>query len=94
MTLDEAITHAMEVAENQEECADRIDKIGADSGSIRECAKEHRQLAEWLRELKEYKEGIVTCGHCKHIGTNTCYYCMFHYSNYFEDEEVKDADCD
>ena len=38
MTLDEAISHC-------EEVANRCDN--------RECASEHRQLAEWLRELKE-----------------------------------------
>ena len=62
LTLDEARVHALEVAsvyesdinyykmnhdtewleENEEEC--------------RECAKEHRQLAEWLTELKAYRE--------------------------------------
>lgn len=39
MTLDEAIAHAEEVATTI------CDK----------CAKEHRQLAEWLRELKRLK---------------------------------------
>lgn len=43
MELDEAIRHAEEMAElNEAECF--------------ECAEEHRQLAEWLKELKEYKE--------------------------------------
>ena len=54
--LDEAIKHCEEVAKNQEQCAEKIDKLGCDSTSIRKCAKEHRQLAEWLRELKAYKE--------------------------------------
>lgn len=40
MTLDEAIIHAEEVANTQ--CDD--------------CAKEHKQLAEWLKELKNYRE--------------------------------------
>ena len=40
MTLDEAILHAEEVANS--ECS--------------ECAKEHKQLAEWLKELKGYRE--------------------------------------
>lgn len=58
MTLEESIKHCEEVAENQEECACRIDEIGADSNSIRECASEHRQLAEWLKELKAYREEL------------------------------------
>lgn len=43
-TLDEAIKHCEEVAD---ECA------------IKQCAADHRQLAEWLRELKEYRENQV-----------------------------------
>ena len=40
MTLDEAIRHADEVANR---CTG-------------ECAADHHQLAEWLRELKQYRE--------------------------------------
>lgn len=40
MTLDEAIKHAEERA----------------SLSCDECAEQHRQLAEWLKELKQYRE--------------------------------------
>lgn len=43
MTLDEAILHAEEVAKNNSTCE--------------ECRMQHKQLAEWLRELKKYKEG-------------------------------------
>ena len=40
MTLDEAIEHALE--RSHQDCS--------------ECAREHRQLAEWLSELKELRE--------------------------------------
>lgn len=60
MTLDEAIIHAEEQAELLEESArgcdldDRVEKeIACKSGK---CAAEHRQLAEWLKELREYKQ--------------------------------------
>lgn len=45
MTLEEAIKHCEKVAEqlSSEECCD-------------ECAADHWQLAEWLKELKAYKE--------------------------------------
>lgn len=43
MTLDEAIKHAEEVANDMELCC-------------KECAEEHRQLAEWLKELKQLRE--------------------------------------
>lgn len=59
MTLDEAIKHCEEVAEAEEqkykEWKDdypHLKKID----SCLECAEEHRQLAEWLRELKDYRE--------------------------------------
>lgn len=45
MTLNEAIIHACE-------SANRIEKEGCVH-----CANEHRQLAGWLEELKEYKNG-------------------------------------
>lgn len=40
-TLDEAIRHSLEIAENNK-CV--------------ECRGEHKQLAEWLKELKRYRE--------------------------------------
>ena len=40
MTLDEAIRYALEVAETND---------------CEECRAEHRQLAEWLEELKMYR---------------------------------------
>ena len=69
MTLEEAIKHAEEVVKEQEEskkrwkeCKDRgtigwseSDLVSVEK-SIEKCDKcvaEHRQLAEWLRELKE-----------------------------------------
>lgn len=43
MTLDEAIKHCNEVAE----------AIAA--SGCEECAKEHKQLADWLTELKQLR---------------------------------------
>ena len=54
MTLDEAIKHCEEVAEEKEQEAKEAHVLsGMD---CMECAEEHRQLAEWLRELKAYRE--------------------------------------
>ena len=54
MTLDEAIRHCEYVAEEKEQEAKEAHVLsGMD---CMECAKEHRQLAEWLRELKAYRE--------------------------------------
>ena len=60
MTLDEAILHAEQQAELLEESAKgcdmdyRIEREIAYKSS--KCAAEHRQLAEWLSELKERRE--------------------------------------
>ena len=55
MTLQEAITHAIEVAKDYENIANHLwNKQKRDS--CRLCAEEHKQLAEWLTELKERRE--------------------------------------
>lgn len=54
MTLDEAIKHCLKVAERY----DRVEDSHADDGLKLECiqcAADHRQLAEWLTELKELR---------------------------------------
>ena len=56
MTLDEAIKHCEEVAEENQAIVDSCDYYGENMAKCEECAKEHRQLATWLRELKAYKE--------------------------------------
>ena len=48
MTLDEAIIHTREVAAQLGCC---------------ECADEHRQLAEWLEELRERRKNDRTTEH-------------------------------
>lgn len=61
MTLEEAIKHCEEVAEKNEESIAYY-TIQGDKEWLDECekdcieyAKECRQLAEWLRELKKYR---------------------------------------
>lgn len=51
MTLDEAILHCEEVAEEVENACEHYEIAGVQADH--KCAEEHRQLAEWLRELKE-----------------------------------------
>lgn len=53
MTLDEAIKHCEEVAEKY--CEKVEEGLTADD-FCDSCASEHRQLAEWLRELKMFKD--------------------------------------
>lgn len=64
MTLDEAIKHCLEVAEQNETQAEKIGRqfIGSAmdkrATDCRECAADHRQLAEWLMDYKELKNSI------------------------------------
>jgi len=58
MTIDEAIKHCKEVAEENEEMC-RIEELmglGLQNAEMMKCAREHKQLAEWLTELKQFKE--------------------------------------
>ena len=68
MDLDEAIKHAEEVAKEQDKLCKRYDDASGytrshnedirttDAKKCAKCAEEYRQLAEWLKELKAYKE--------------------------------------
>jgi len=56
MTLDEAIQHCEEVAKENRELFEKIGASSYDEDNCLECAKAHEQLAEWLKELKQYKE--------------------------------------
>ena len=67
LTLDGAIKHCLEVAEENVAQADRIDMqsmsdtLDKYATGCRECAAAHIQLAEWLTELKEAKDIIRVC---------------------------------
>lgn len=59
LTLDEAIKHCLEVAEQKEHdsittTGDHELDIAMKEGCI-QCAKNHRQIAEWLMEYKDLK---------------------------------------
>lgn len=59
MTIDEAIKHCLEVAEQNETQAEKWREEGGEewgkTTACRECAADHRQLAEWLMELKDLR---------------------------------------
>lgn len=73
MTIDEAISHAREVAECQKMSArliednayipESVDKEAITYGNTI-CANEHEQLAEWFEELKQYR-AIGTPEECR-----------------------------
>lgn len=58
MTIDEAIKHCEEIAKEMREKS-KIYKEHflweRDAEDCQKCAEEHEQLAEWLKELKEYR---------------------------------------
>lgn len=59
MTIDEAIAHAREVANEQKRrsgiCVQNNSECDKFSACLK-CSKEHEQLAEWLTQLKEYQQ--------------------------------------
>ena len=60
MTLDEAIIHAEEVAEEKRSHVPYKvydgDEWTREQEECMKCAAEHRQLAEWLKELKAFRQ--------------------------------------
>lgn len=62
MTLEEAIKYAEEVVEENNKRAEHIrDKMKSEialsnATECETCAKEHRQLSEWLKELQAHRE--------------------------------------
>ena len=57
LTLDEAIKHAKEVAKtNLAEATYNFPDLKEYYDNCSECANQHNQLAEWLEELKSFKE--------------------------------------
>ena len=92
-TLEETIKYYSELAEENEKDAEQIKRIKATQDIIShcyECAKEHRQLAEWLRVLKVYKEERVSCEYCKYNDRQQherpCSLCQRNFMDMFEAE--------
>lgn len=60
LTLDKAIKHAKEVADMNYNDAEKFDSNDSVENYMKancmKCAEQHEKLAEWLEELKSYKE--------------------------------------
>lgn len=80
MTIDEAIKHCLEIAEEAEAYKPEVNAPIL-SETVCKCGEEHRQLAEWLTELKEAKRLLdlvlsdintdsccSNCFSCKYLG--------------------------
>ena len=62
MTINEAIKHCEEVAEKYEKRLNspyKAEDYELDDKFCKECAADHRQLAEWLKELIEARHYLV-----------------------------------
>lgn len=88
LDLESAIKHCEEVVESCE-------RGNPKKRSKAKCASEHRQLAKWLKELKEYKDARVGCEYCKHKyreqHERPCSLCQRNFMDMFE-REVKADD--
>lgn len=56
LKIDDAIKHTEQVADECEVKARLLETPHYTKKSMENCAKEHRQLAEWLKELKELRK--------------------------------------
>ena len=69
MTLEQAIEHAEKVYEEKlDERSYALDlHDNEEAEECQKCADEHRQLAEWLKELAERRKlpEIIRCGECE-----------------------------
>lgn len=100
MTLDEAIKHCLEQAEENEKRADKcLFLYGEDNSegnsiieACRECATEHRQLAEWLTELTAYRK-LEICDNCKHYVSGTRHFGECHATSDIEPTIVCVNEC-
>lgn len=96
MKLEKAIKHceekAKELKEEAHSYSDDERYSGAEADCI-ECAKEYEQLAEWLTELKDYREGKRTCEFCKYNLRSEkdypCSICRCNHPNKFEWDKDK-----
>lgn len=96
--IDEAIKHCEEVADGLDETAQEIamqDENGIYQPRVlwyQDRASSQRQIAEWLKELKEYKNERVGCEFCKHKfrepHERPCSLCSHNFKDMFETGEV------
>lgn len=88
MKLDEAIIHCEEKAEELNQRAESAENNGQYkfSGECKECASEHEQLAEWLKELKTLRKAYDLA--CKN-----CFGCWDAYENQIDCSDKSCVEC-
>lgn len=93
MTIDRAIEHARDVAKRRmAEYENHYDKDAHYYPmQCKKCAEEHEQLAEWLEELKQYRE-IGTVEGCREsVGKQTAKKPDYEGDGYYNGELVYDT---
>ena len=87
LDIDTAIKHCLEVAEQNETQAEKWQEEGGEewgkTTACRECAADHRQLAEWLQELRAYRKFRI-CGNCRHYVYGTTHFGECHVTSDIE----------
>lgn len=82
LDIDAAIKHCLDIADGQDKCAE-ISVSEHAKERISQCAADHRQLAEWLTELKEAKRLLkaavedLSCGGENNKCTKSCKTCTY-----------------
>ena len=92
MTLDEAIQNERNKAEEKRRDYERAGAYNLPDDGFLKSAEEHQQMAEWLEELKEKREGRDTCEFCKHNfrleKERPCSICKHNFKNQFERKDT------
>lgn len=97
MTLEEAIWKEEALAYS---FGERYKRLGEPVGDLQELEAEHKQYAEWLRELKAYQNSPVLqrwlkqCDTCKYrhkkASEPPCRRCCHTYKNKYEYDETRE----
>lgn len=96
LDIDTAIKHCLEVAEKNDGEAEVYNLLAKNHNNTyekltasrfyadcAECAADHRQLAEWLQELRTYRK-LRICGNCRHYVYGTTHFGECHVTSDIE----------
>ena len=96
MTIDEAIQHAEKVAKRYEYLVESDNEghgfYGTNENCVK-CAKEHRQLAEWLKELQRARILLKAAYNLLEQQVNSGYVLNLLAQTVFYDEAECDGNC-
>lgn len=94
LSIEQAIQHCLDKAKELRAEAEGYSDLSVShfdrstKAECLECAKEHKQLAEWLTKLKHYEENRASCEFCKYRKVpayeEPCNKCRHAYDNKFE----------